>query len=418
MKQLAIKAENISKQYRLGKVGTGTLSHDLNRLWYKVRGLEDPYVKIGEVNDRSMKGESDYVWSLRDINFEIEQGDSVGIIGRNGAGKSTLLKLLSKVTKPTTGGFKVKGRIASLLEVGTGFNPEMTGRENIYLNGAILGMRRAEITKKLDEIINFSGVERYIDTPVKRYSSGMYVRLAFAVAAHLESEILIVDEVLAVGDAEFQKKCLGKMNDVSKGEGRTVLFVSHNMAAVQNLCFKGLLLENGIIKKTGGINDVLAEYLVSTKIENVKLSENTNRKGNGFLKFTDGFFISDNDNNIETFKDLKIKLNFELNFPSKIMQSRIDIGINNFMGDRVAWLSSNVVISEFSIFSNSIEFLIKDLPLAPGDYTLNLFSEINNEIADWLTEVMPFTIIEKDYYKTGKLTLKNQGNILLNFYAK
>ncbi|MFZ4680572.1 MAG: polysaccharide ABC transporter ATP-binding protein, partial [Flavobacterium sp.] len=346
------------------------------------------------------------------------QGDSVGIIGRNGAGKSTLLKLLSKVTKPTTGGFKVKGRIASLLEVGTGFNPEMTGRENIYLNGAILGMRRSEITKKLDEIINFSGVERYIDTPVKRYSSGMYVRLAFAVAAHLESEILIVDEVLAVGDAEFQKKCLGKMNDVSKGEGRTVLFVSHNMAAVQNLCFKGILLENGIIKKTGVINDVLAEYLVSTKIENVKLSENTNRKGNGFLKFTDGFFISDNDNNIETFKDLKIKLNFELNFPSKIMQSRIDIGINNFMGDRVAWLSSNVVISEFSIFSNSIEFLIKDLPLAPGDYTLNIYSEINNEIADWLTEVMPFTIIEKDYYKTGKLTLKNQGNILLNFYAK
>jgi len=418
MSQLAIKAENISKQYRLGKVGTGTLSHDLNRLWYKVRGLEDPYVKIGEANDRSMKGESDYVWSLRDINFEIEQGDSVGIIGRNGAGKSTLLKLLSKVTKPTTGGFKVKGRIASLLEVGTGFNPEMTGRENIYLNGAILGMRRTEITKKLDEIINFSGVERYIDTPVKRYSSGMYVRLAFAVAAHLESEILIVDEVLAVGDAEFQKKCLGKMNDVSKGEGRTVLFVSHNMAAVQNLCFKGILLENGVIKKTGAINDVLAEYLVSTKIENVKLSENANRKGNGFLKFTDGFFISDNDNNIETFKDLKIKLNFELNFPSKIIQSRIDIGINNFMGDRVAWLSSNVVINEFSIFSNSIEFLIKDLPLAPGDYTLNLFSEINNEIADWLTEVMPFTIIEKDYYKTGKLTLKNQGNILLNFYAK
>lgn len=418
MSQLAIKAENISKQYRLGKVGTGTLSHDLNRLWYKVRGLEDPYVKIGETNDRSMKGESDYVWSLRDINFEIEQGDSVGIIGRNGAGKSTLLKLLSKVTKPTTGGFKVKGRIASLLEVGTGFNPEMTGRENIYLNGAILGMRRAEITRKLDEIINFSGVERYIDTPVKRYSSGMYVRLAFAVAAHLESEILIVDEVLAVGDAEFQKKCLGKMNDVSKGEGRTVLFVSHNMAAVQNLCFKGLLLENGIIKKTGAINDVLAEYLVSTKIENVKLSENTNRKGNGFLKFTDGFFVSDNDNNIETFKDLKIKLNFELNFASKIIQSRIDIGINNFMGDRVAWLSSNVVISEFSVFSNSIEFLIKDLPLAPGDYTLNIYSEINNEIADWLTEVMPFTIIEKDYYKTGKLTLKNQGNILLNFYAK
>lgn len=247
MSKLVIKAENISKQYRLGEVGTGTLSHDLNRFWFKVRGKEDPYLKIGESNDRAIKGGSDYVWSLRDINFEIEQGDAVGIIGRNGAGKSTLLKLLSKVTKPTTGNFKINGRIASLLEVGTGFNPEMTGRENIYLNGAILGMRRHEITRKLDEIIDFSGVERYIDTPVKRYSSGMYVRLAFAVAAHLESEILIVDEVLAVGDAEFQKKCLGKMGDVSKGEGRTVLFVSHNMGAVSNLCNKGIYLKNGLL---------------------------------------------------------------------------------------------------------------------------------------------------------------------------
>jgi lipopolysaccharide transport system ATP-binding protein len=261
MKQLAIKAENISKQYRLGEVGTGTLSHDLNRFWHKLRGKEDPYLRIGEANNRAVKGESEYVWSLRDINFEIEQGDAVGIIGRNGAGKSTLLKLLSKVTKPTTGSFKVNGRIASLLEVGTGFNPEMTGRENIYLNGAILGMRRAEITRKLDEIIDFSGVERYIDTPVKRYSSGMYVRLAFAVAAHLESEILIVDEVLAVGDAEFQKKCLGKMGDVSKGEGRTVLFVSHNMAAVKSLCNRGIILENGLLKFDGDISKSVALYL-------------------------------------------------------------------------------------------------------------------------------------------------------------
>ena len=271
MKQLAIKAENISKQYRLGEVGTGTLSHDLNRLWSKVRGKEDPYLKIGEANDRTFKGESDYVWSLRDINFEIEQGDAVGIIGRNGAGKSTLLKLLSKVTKPTTGSFKVNGRIASLLEVGTGFNPEMTGRENIYLNGAILGMRRHEIARKIDEIIAFSGVERYIDTPVKRYSSGMYVRLAFAVAAYLESEILIVDEVLAVGDAEFQKKCLGKMGDVSKNEGRTVLFVSHNMSAIQNLCQKAILLKNGGIQYQGIVSDVTALYhnedLTSNQIE-------------------------------------------------------------------------------------------------------------------------------------------------------
>ena len=261
MKNLAIQAENISKQYRLGQVGTGTLSHDLNRFWSKVRGKEDPYLKIGEANDRTSKGSSDYVWSLRDINFEVEQGDAVGIIGRNGAGKSTLLKLLSKVTKPTTGSFKVNGRIASLLEVGTGFNPEMTGRENIYLNGSILGMRRHEISRKFDEIVDFSGVERYIDTPVKRYSSGMYVRLAFAVAAHLESEILIVDEVLAVGDAEFQKKCIGKMGDVSKGEGRTVLFVSHNMAAVKSLCTNGIVLNKGIIDHVGEINSCVSLYL-------------------------------------------------------------------------------------------------------------------------------------------------------------
>lgn len=256
----AIIAENISKQYRLGEVGTGTITHDLNRFWAKMRGKEDPFLKIGDSNDRTTKGESDYVWSLKDINFEIEKGDAVGIIGRNGAGKSTLLKLLSRVTKPTTGQFEVQGRIASLLEVGTGFNPEMTGRENIFLNGAILGMRRQEIKRKFDEIVDFAGVERYIDTPVKRYSSGMYVRLAFAVAAHLESEILIVDEVLAVGDAEFQKKCLGKMGDVSKGEGRTVLFVSHNMAAVEELCTKAIILENGIINHIGPVSRSIDLY--------------------------------------------------------------------------------------------------------------------------------------------------------------
>jgi len=269
MKNLAIKAENISKQYRLGEVGTGTLSHDLNRLWHKIRGNEDPYLRIGDTNNRTAKGDSDYVWSLREINFEIEQGDAVGIIGRNGAGKSTLLKLLSKVTKPTTGSFKVNGRIASLLEVGTGFNPEMTGRENIYLNGAILGMRRHEISRKLDEIIDFSGVERYIDTPVKRYSSGMYVRLAFAVAAHLESEILIVDEVLAVGDAEFQKKCLGKMGDVSKGEGRTVLFVSHNIGAINILTNKCIYLKDGNL-----IGNDTTEKIVS-----IYLNDNFNNNG-------------------------------------------------------------------------------------------------------------------------------------------
>lgn len=263
MSKVVIKAEHISKQYRLGLVGTGTVKDDMKRWWYNFRGKEDPFLKIGEANDRSKKGESEYVWSLRDINFEINQGDSVGIIGRNGAGKSTLLKILSQVTQPTTGKIYTKGRIASLLEVGTGFHPEMTGRENIYLNGAILGMRKHEITRKLDEIIAFSGVERYIDTPVKRYSSGMYVRLAFAVAAHLESEILIVDEVLAVGDAEFQKKCLGKMNDVSKGEGRTVLFVSHQLGSVSALCNKGMFLENGKLLKFDSLQNVLEAYTTS-----------------------------------------------------------------------------------------------------------------------------------------------------------
>lgn len=260
MSKVVIKAEHISKQYRLGLVGTGTVRDDMKRWWYNLRGKEDPFLKIGEANDRSSKGESDYVWSLRDINFEINQGDSVGIIGRNGAGKSTLLKILSQVTQPTTGKIYTKGRIASLLEVGTGFHPEMTGRENIYLNGAILGMRKHEITRKFDEIVAFSGVERYIDTPVKRYSSGMYVRLAFAVAAHLESEILIVDEVLAVGDAEFQKKCLGKMNDVSKGEGRTVLFVSHSMASVKKLCNKGIVLHHGETVFNGNVESAINYY--------------------------------------------------------------------------------------------------------------------------------------------------------------
>jgi lipopolysaccharide transport system ATP-binding protein len=261
MSDIAIKVENLGKLYRLGEVGTGTLSHDLNRWWAQLRGKEDPFAKIGETNDRTAKGSSDYVWSLKDVNFEVKQGEVLGIIGRNGAGKSTLLKLLSKVTSPTTGRIKVNGRIASLLEVGTGFHPELTGRENIFLNGAILGMTKAEIRSKFDEIVDFAGVERYIDTPVKRYSSGMYVRLAFAVSAFLEPDILIVDEVLAVGDAEFQRKCMGKMSDVNKDEGRTILFVSHNMAAMQKLCKTGMLMQNGKLISTGEMRDVIDQYL-------------------------------------------------------------------------------------------------------------------------------------------------------------
>ncbi|MDN3655880.1 polysaccharide ABC transporter ATP-binding protein [Ferruginibacter paludis] len=261
MTDIVIRVENLSKQYRLGSVGTGSLIQDLNRTWYLVRGKEDPYLKIGEVNDRTQKGNSDYVWALQDINFDVNHGEVLGIIGRNGAGKSTLLKILSRTTTPTTGSVKIKGRVASLLEVGTGFHPELSGRENIFLNGAILGMSKQEIKSKFEEIVDFAGVERYIDTPVKRYSSGMYVRLAFGVAAHLEPEILIVDEVLAVGDAEFQKKALGKMKDVSRQDGRTVLFVSHNMTAIKSLCSKVLYLGNGQKIQYDHTEKVINNYL-------------------------------------------------------------------------------------------------------------------------------------------------------------
>ena len=258
----AIEFNHVGKQYRLGLVSTGTIAHDLNRWWQtSILRREDPYLKIGSVNDRSQKADSEYVWALRDIDFKVEQGDVVGIIGKNGAGKSTLLKLLSKVTAPTMGTIRARGRIASLLEVGTGFHGEMTGRENIYMNGAILGMTKQEIAAKLDEIVAFSGCERYIDTPVKRYSSGMMVRLGFAVAAHLDPEILVVDEVLAVGDAEFQKKAIGKMKDVSQGEGRTVLFVSHNMGSIAQLCTTGVLLSKGQVAYIGNVRSCISRYI-------------------------------------------------------------------------------------------------------------------------------------------------------------
>ena len=263
-----IQIENVSKMYRIGQIGTGTISHDLNRWWCKLRGKPDPYQRIGKVNDRENSG-GDYVWALKDVNLNIEQGQILGIIGRNGAGKSTLLKLLSRVTAPTTGDIRVKGRLASLLEVGTGFHPELTGRENIFLNGAILGMTRVEIRRQFDAIVDFSGCDKYIDTPVKRYSSGMHVRLAFAVAAHLESEILVVDEVLAVGDADFQSRCLGKMEDVSRTDGRTILFVSHNMGAVKKLCPHSALVQHGQVTLCGDTTNVINAYLRG-KSENVR----------------------------------------------------------------------------------------------------------------------------------------------------
>jgi lipopolysaccharide transport system ATP-binding protein len=369
--KIAIKAENISKQYRLGEVGTGTISHDLNRWWAKIRGKEDPFLKIGESNDRTSKGQSDYVWSLRDINFEIEQGDAVGIIGRNGAGKSTLLKLLSKVTKPTTGSFKVKGRIASLLEVGTGFNPEMTGRENIYLNGAILGMRHHEIKRKFDEIVDFAGVERYIDTPVKRYSSGMYVRLAFAVAAHLESEILIVDEVLAVGDLEFQKKCLGKMGDLSKGEGRTVLFVSHNIPSLQVLCNKGILLANGMVKAQGTLSQALTYYSDDIK-EGIPLLDTIKYKQN-IVQITK-FLINQNTSNVIELEDSS-QLSFDLDvfFTEK---ATFDMDIHLKKDEAIILSYADFVKNKFKTFEKGtyrISFTLTIPELRTGFYTFDIF---------------------------------------------
>lgn len=374
MGNTVIRVEDLSKLYRLGKIGTGSFSHDVNRWWHRIRGKEDPYLKIGEANDRSQKGQSEYVWSLRDVNFDIHQGNVVGIIGRNGAGKSTLLKILSRTTAPTTGHVKIRGRVASLLEVGTGFHPELTGRENIFLNGAILGMTKKEIVRKFDEIVDFSGVERYIDTPVKRYSSGMYVRLAFAVAAHLESEILIVDEVLAVGDAEFQRKCLGKMKDVSTGEGRTVLFVSHNMPAIKTLCTAGLLMENGTLKFSGAIDDVIGQYFKKddkaegffapgkfSKEEKIVIREVTLQ--NQRNEITESFHVGD---------DLKVNLLLEVE--SDIDQPHIAIVIKSNFGTVCV---ANTMIDgnktgHFRKGENRVSCTFKHLPLLPQEYYLSV----------------------------------------------
>ena len=406
---IAIRAENISKQYRLGEVGTGTITHDLNRAWAKLRGKEDPFLKIGQTNDRSTKGESDYVWSLKDINFEIEKGDAVGIIGRNGAGKSTLLKLLSRVTKPTTGHFEVQGRIASLLEVGTGFNPEMTGRENIFLNGAILGMRRQEIKRKFDEIVDFAGVERYIDTPVKRYSSGMYVRLAFAVAAHLESEILIVDEVLAVGDAEFQKKCLGKMGDVSKGEGRTVLFVSHNMGAVNQLCNKGILLNKGKVQMNDEISFVISEYIGNQNSQNTAIIPNIQNKA-----YLNSIKISSKDAN-SVLSGSNVKFSIEIFSNEDISNVSIGFGINDTFDNRIITPSSRHVNEVFDLKSgmNYITCILPIFPLKPGRYFMDMYISKGSEGIDFYEKGISFTVDELDYENFHHVPGSNQGNLLV-----
>ncbi|MDF7810184.1 ABC transporter ATP-binding protein [Hymenobacter sp. YC55] len=395
MSDIAIKVENLGKLYRLGEVGTGTVSHDLNRWWARIRGKEDPFGLVGETNDRTTKGISDYVWSLKDVNFEVKQGEVLGIIGRNGAGKSTLLKLLSKVTTPTTGRIKVNGRIASLLEVGTGFHPELTGRENIFLNGAILGMTKAEIRSKFDEIVDFSGVQRYIDTPVKRYSSGMYVRLAFAVAAFLEPEILIIDEVLAVGDAEFQKKCLGRMKDVSVNDGRTVLFVSHDLGAVQNLCNRSILLSKGVVSYSG-ITDTAVEKYISER--------------NTIQRITDQWTATEvTPESSLTLIDAKIA---DIVRSSGSYQIKLDMSYAHFANHKDAFiaidLSNNVgtvllqALPTFEKFlkfkgdrKSKIEVIIDCPPLIPGEYYLSFWAGSHNtETIDFKNEIIRFEIIE------------------------
>jgi lipopolysaccharide transport system ATP-binding protein len=413
MSDIVIKVENLSKQYRLGKVGTGTLTQDINSWWSRIRGKEDPTLKIGEKNDRTSKGESEYVWSLKDINFEVKQGDTLGIIGKNGAGKSTLLKILSKVTAPTTGKIKVKGRIASLLEVGTGFHPELSGRENIFLNGAILGMSKNEIKKKFDEIVDFSGVERYIDTPVKRYSSGMYVRLAFAVAAHLESEILIVDEVLAVGDAEFQKKCLGKMNDVSKGEGRTVLFVSHNMAAVENLCNKGIVLNNGNMIFEGGSKESIDYYFKNQKsvVENQKISS----------KYVDEISILNSER--EKISELEMGNNFTIQIKAKGISEVSGLNMGFFIKDiydqKIAAFSTAMklpILLDSQRSNNEIfEFNIINPPLLEGKYIIDIsIAYKKGGRLEYIENAYSFDVLSKDIYGSGVMLNNYFGKIYLN----
>jgi lipopolysaccharide transport system ATP-binding protein len=410
-KDIILKAENISKQYRLGQVGTGTMAHDLNRWWCQVRGKENPYLKIGDTNDRSTKGESDYVWALQDINFEVGRGEVLGIIGKNGAGKSTLLKILSRVTAPTRGTIKFGGRVASLLEVGTGFNGEMTGRENIFLNGAILGMTKKEIASKIDEIIDFSGCERYIDTPVKRYSSGMTVRLAFAVAAFLEPEILIIDEVLAVGDAEFQKKAIGKMQDISREGGRTVLFVSHNMAAVKQLCTRAILMENGKISRDGNVEELISYYL--------------NLEANTIVYHENDLYVLEEVNILNSKYELLNNLSngeeFYININLIIKQNNPDLGfciaIYDEMNELITAINTyhiNSEITKLSASKYSFSFKIDKYILNTGLYYINFhINDSSGNLFNLLESVVKINIYDDGIRRGNRYRGEWPGKISL-----
>ncbi len=402
-----LKVENLSKQYRLGLVGTGTISHDLNRFLARIRGKEDPYLKIGESNDRSTKGTSEYVWALKDINFEVKRGEILGIIGKNGAGKSTLLKILSKVTGPSTGAIKSKGRIASLLEVGTGFHPEMTGKENIFLNGAILGMTKKEIASKLDEIIEFSGCERYVETPVKRYSSGMKVRLAFAVAAFLEPDILVVDEVLAVGDAEFQKKAIGKMQDISSQGGRTVLFVSHDMGAIQNLCSRLLVLGIGKIDYYGEVKKGIDSYLNGYNILFDSKGFVHLEKPKNTTCFVKSISLLNKDNQITNsiFMGDLLTLLFDVECKSKLEDFEISVFVRLSNGEKIFTIkSSEQLNSKLNVSSNfNLKIDINDMNLMPNDYFITIAYAIDSVNVLRQEDCIGFKILPNIISKSNKI---------------
>ena len=407
MSETVIKVENISKFYQLGLINHGTLAKDLQGWWAKIRGKDDPNSRISMVSKKSSGSDTDFIYALKDVSFDVQQGEVLGIIGANGAGKSTLLKILSRVTSPTSGCIKIKGRIGSLLEVGTGFHPDLTGRENIYLNGAILGMRKHEIDKKLDEIIDFSGVEKFIDTPVKRYSSGMYVRLAFAVAAHLDPEILVVDEVLAVGDAEFQKKCLGKMDDVSKKEGRTVLFVSHNMASIRALCKHGIILENGQLKFNGSIDSAIDEYMKTSLDEpSYNAVANMPRKGrcSNKIRFMNIEFLDKNNVKITPQCGQFLRIKIKLNVAEDLKGCRISLGIYDMYGNILTTFPTDVTMDTFSL-KHGEQYAILDiekLPLTVGSYRLLLWCDVYKECADYIDRIIRMDVEQDDFYGLGR----------------
>lgn len=387
-----ISVENLSKTYRLGQIGTGTLTNDMKVWWAKKRGLPNPLLKIGQTDHGNLDGET--LWALKDVSFQVEQGEVLGIIGRNGAGKSTLLKILSRVTAPTSGCVKVKGRIASLLEVGTGFHPELTGRENIYLNGAILGMTKEEVNRKFDEILDFAEIEKFIDTPVKRYSSGMFVRLAFAVAAHLDPEILVVDEVLAVGDADFQRKALGKMGDVASNEGRTVLFVSHNMVAVKTLCQNGILLNSGKKVFEGNVDNTINAYLDSIeKSAQFDISQRRDRSGYGIVRFTNLEILSNGKSASILVVGKPVAFQF---FISEILPNLSCIfSVYDQHSQAVATFNSaNTSPEDATDAASGSKFVceFEHLPLYPGRYSVNVALYKGTELQDHIEGALFFNV--------------------------